>query len=130
VRGDALGLLSADFVIQEKLVTPGGVPIQVLGQDPTRWAVIFASSTNGQPAWVSTKPSVNNNTGIPLFTGFPVFAINFRDHGALVTGSWFAFAPAAANVNIVEILYRPAGLLTVDESDLEEVSQALTRWGQ
>lgn len=83
---------------------PAGVWTLVLRGDVRRWYLdIVIGPYTGVASALSPGPTPSNT---PLVIGpSPVMPLKWRDSPALITGEWYAFAPAPADLLIIEELY-------------------------
>ena len=79
------------------------------GISSQRFALFLCGSSVAQ-VWLSPQIMTASNQGLILPTTGSNLILNFRDHGAIVSGEWHAFTSViGAAITIFEVSYIPKG---------------------
>lgn len=116
--------LTGDFLIRETDVAVGTSSVPAVGQDVTRWGVIFDQPGVANTIWVTTLGIAVNARGIALNQNKGSLKLNFRDDGALTQQAWACIASAVSqHLTVVEVLYRPVGWEEAGPELLDELAE-------
>ena len=116
--------LTGDFLIAEKDVAVSTSSVPAVGQDVTRWAIIFAQPATANTIWVTTLGVAVNARGLPLPPNFGPVYLDFRTFGALTQQAWAAIASAVSqHLTVIEIMYRPVGWEEAGPELLDELAE-------
>lgn len=70
--------------------------------------VLVIGSNSSTVAWISPRPLLGLNQGIPISSAVAPFVFDFKAHKALVTSPWYAISGIAGGIlTFTTVIYHP-----------------------